>query len=122
MNAPLLKRVLIAEDQALVSLFIEDELVDAGYAVAGPFASCAGASAWLVDNTPDLAILDHELKDGPCTDVATELRRRSVPFLILTGSRPEDLPEVLRDGPKLLKPDGLTRLSVMLEALLLAKA
>jgi CheY-like chemotaxis protein len=115
---PLSKRVLVAENEALVSMLTVDELVDAGYLVAGPFDSCVDATQWLKSNTPGLAILDHELRDGPCTEVAIELRRRGVPFVALTGSHPEDLPEVLRQSPKLLKPDGLDRLPVILQALL----
>lgn len=115
---PSSKRVLVAENEALVSMLIEDELTDAGFVVVGPFDSCVDAAQWLKSNTPDVAILDHELRDGPCTEVAIELRRRGVPFVALTGSLPETLPEVLREAPKLLKPDGLDRLPVILEALL----
>lgn len=111
------KRVLLAEDQALISMFIEDQLADAGFEIVGPFATCADASHWLASNTPDLAVLDHELRDGPCTDVAIELRRRGVPFLALTGSRPEELPEPFRGVPILQKPDSMERLPAMLEAL-----
>ncbi len=112
------RRVLVAEDEALVSMLIEEELTEAGYAVAGPFATCADAFAWLSLNSPDLAVLDHELRDGPCTDIASELRLRGIPFLALTGSRPEDLPAVLREAPTIMKPDGLGRLPGVLEAML----
>ena len=112
------KWVLVAEDEALVRMLIEEELTEAGYAVAGPFATNTEASVWLGLNSPDLAILDHELRDGPCTDIASELRLRGIPFLALTGSRPEDLPAILRDAPTIMKPDGLGRLPGVLEAML----
>lgn len=97
-------RVLVAEDEALVAMLIESELVDAGYEVIGPFSTCAEASHWLTSDTPDIALLDHELKDGPCTDVALELRRRGIPIIALTGSDRGELSEAFRDAPYLEKP------------------
>ena len=32
--------VLVLEDEALIALNLQDELQDAGYAVAGPFTTC----------------------------------------------------------------------------------
>jgi DNA-binding response OmpR family regulator len=87
------------EDDAIVGMMIEAELGDAGYTVVGPFATCASASDWLASHTPDAAVLDHTLRDGPCTDVAMELRRRGVPIVVLTGADQNKLPDVLKDAP-----------------------
>jgi DNA-binding response OmpR family regulator len=77
--------VLVLEDEALIALNLQDDLQDAGYEVAGPFTTCAAALDWLQTETPDTAILDAALKDGPCREVALELSRREVPFLIYSG-------------------------------------
>jgi DNA-binding response OmpR family regulator len=77
--------VLVLEDEALIALNLQDELQDAGYAVAGPFTTCAAALEWLRTETPDVAILDAALRDGPCREIALELTRREVPFLIYSG-------------------------------------
>jgi DNA-binding response OmpR family regulator len=77
--------VLVLEDEALIALNVQDELQDAGYEVAGPFSTCSAALEWLQTTTPDMAILDATLKDGPCREVALELSRREVPFLIYSG-------------------------------------
>ncbi len=77
--------VLILEDEALIALDLHDELRDAGYEVAGPFTTCAAALSWLQTATPDTAILDAALKDGPCRAIAQELTHREVPFLIYSG-------------------------------------
>jgi len=77
--------VLVLEDEALIALNVQDELQDAGYAVAGPFSTCSAALEWLQTTTPDMAILDATLKDGPCREIALELSRREVPFLIYSG-------------------------------------
>jgi DNA-binding response OmpR family regulator len=77
--------VLVLEDEALIALNLQDELQDAGYEVAGPFATCSAAREWLQTATPDMAILDTTLKDGPCREIALELSHRKVPFLIYSG-------------------------------------
>jgi DNA-binding response OmpR family regulator len=77
--------VLILEDEALIALDLQDELRDSGYEAAGPFTTCAAALEWLQTATPDTAILDAALKDGPCRGIAQELTRREVPFLIYSG-------------------------------------
>jgi DNA-binding response OmpR family regulator len=77
--------VLVLEDEALIALNVQDELQDAGYEVAGPFSTCSAALEWLQTTTPDMAILDAALKDGPCREIALELSRREVPFLIYSG-------------------------------------
>src|SRR4051812_11487744 len=66
---------------------LQDDLEEAGYTVAGPFNSCARAMTWLENGEPDLAVLDIRLKDGPCKDLAAELSRRGVPFIVYSGFR-----------------------------------
>jgi len=83
-NRPL---VLILEDEALVALNLQEEIEEAGYSVAGPFTSCSAALAWLRANRPDAAILDTMVKDGTCREIAEELGRRNIPFLIYSGHR-----------------------------------
>jgi DNA-binding response OmpR family regulator len=84
--APDIRRVcLVAEDQALIGMLIQDELEEAGFAVAGPFRSCADALAALRHETPAFALIDYMLSDGPCRDLARELRRRAIPFAVLSG-------------------------------------
>jgi DNA-binding NtrC family response regulator len=57
-------RVLLAADEAIQALALQYELEDAGYGVAGPFATCADGMAWLAVEMPDVAVLDTLLKDG----------------------------------------------------------
>jgi DNA-binding response OmpR family regulator len=78
--------VLLVEDHSVVALALEDDLTNAGYTVAGPFSACSDALAWLSTRTPDLAVLDIMLRDGPCTDLAAELTRRDVPFVVYSAS------------------------------------
>jgi DNA-binding response OmpR family regulator len=76
---------MIVEDEALIAFSLEDDFQDGGYNVIGSFASCADALAALANGQPDVAILDTTLSDGSCLDLARELRRRAVPFLVYSG-------------------------------------
>jgi DNA-binding response OmpR family regulator len=107
--------VLIAEDEAVIALELEDSLKAAGFDIAGPFATCADAENWMKTGQPDAAILDSQLKDGPCDVVAADLSRRGVPMVIFSGH--DDRREgssVDWNGAWLTKPIAFTAL---LEAL-----
>jgi DNA-binding response OmpR family regulator len=105
---PLSPRILIAEDYGLIGMMLEQDLRGAGFEVAGPFASCAAALKWLATQTPDGAVLDIELSDGPCMKVAQTLKDRRVPFLILSGQPPHVAhdEEAFSGAPRLEKPTG----------------
>ncbi len=79
--------VLLVEDDTITALTLQDEMEDAGYTVAGPFASCAAALWWLATQTPNLAVLDVQLRDGTCKEIAAELNRRDVRFIVYSGYR-----------------------------------
>ena len=102
-------RVMIADNNTLVGIGIQDDLESNGYAVAGPFATCAEATAWLKAETPGLAILAVHLRDGTCVDLARELRERNVPMIVYSGERRQAVPE-LQDAEWLEKPASPERL------------
>ena len=81
--------VLVVEDEAAISFMLENVMEDEGYSVAGPFATCAGALEWLASGTPDCAVFDTVLQDGSCKDLAAELSRRNIPFMVFSGNPPE---------------------------------
>ena len=81
--------VLVVEDEAAISLMLENVMEDEGYAVAGPFATSVGALEWLASGTPDCAVLDTVLQDGSCKELAAELNRRKIPFMVFSGLPPE---------------------------------
>jgi DNA-binding response OmpR family regulator len=111
--------VLIAEDYDLIGIMLDEELREAGFEVAGPFASCAAALAWLKSETPDAAILDIQLSDGRCVEVALTLKERRVPFLVLTGEPPHaPHEEAFSDAPRLEKPMSQQELLEVLRGLL----
>jgi DNA-binding response OmpR family regulator len=102
------KRILVAEDEALISVLLSGDLRDEGYRIAGPFGRADEALAWLADQTPDLAIVDYMLRDGSCTALTRTLRERGVPFVIFSGyPRGPDTPDEFGDVPWFEKPASL---------------
>jgi DNA-binding NtrC family response regulator len=85
-NASLQSRCLIIEDQALIAMSVEAYLEDVGFAVQ-TVTSITQGREWLKDNTPEFVILDFMLKDGPATELAGELHRRGIPFIVYSGTR-----------------------------------
>src|SRR4051794_2455877 len=107
---------LVAEDQALIALGLEATLEEVGIGIAGPFGSCVAASAWVERHTPELAILDFKLQDGPCTNLAQTLLGRGVPVIIASGCpHGPDTPPELREVTWLEKPGEAARLLAVIE-------
>ena len=107
---------LVAEDQALIALALEAALEEVGIGIAGPFPSCAEALTWVARHTPELAVLDFKLRDGPCTDLAQTLLGRGVPVIIASGCpQGPDTPPELYDAIWLEKPLDPARLLALIE-------
>lgn len=79
-------RVLLVEDEPLISMMLEDEMTERGYAVVGTPSTVERALQVLSETMPDFAIVDFKLPDGDCHAVARELERRHIPFVLLTGA------------------------------------
>lgn len=74
--------VLVAEADAVVAVDLSDALQRGGYRVIGPVDTAAEAARRLARETPTLAVIDLELKDGLCTDLVRDLRRCGARFLV----------------------------------------
>jgi DNA-binding response OmpR family regulator len=72
---------------------VGESLTRAGYTVH-TFGSCAAAAEWLAVNPdPSIAVVDVELLDGRCDDIAAELTDRNVPFVVHSARSELHLPE-----------------------------
>ena len=112
------RRCMIVEDQVLIGMALESYLEEAGFDTAGPFMSNAESLEWLQVEAPELAVLDVLLKDGPCLQLARELKSRGIPFAIYSGlPSAADAPEELRDVPWLEKPVSRETLATTLDQL-----
>ncbi|RYE51571.1 MAG: response regulator [Hyphomicrobiales bacterium] len=112
------KRILIVEDEIMISLHIEDTLAGLGHTVVT--ASSQREAEAIVDvNVIDLAIIDYHLSDGTSANLADKLKQRRVPFIVCSGSAGiSELDEIFGGSTFLAKPfttegliDAVTSLS-----------
>lgn len=95
-------RVLVAEDEFLVSMLLEEMLGDLGCEVVGPFATLSTALEGARGGAYDVAVIDLNLAGEKADPVIAELAAREVPLAIASGGYDEqaDLrPTVLLDKP-----------------------
>ena len=97
-------RILVAEDEFLVYLVLEDELRAKGYEVLGPFGSLQATREALADEKVDLVLLDINMGGSMAWPIADELIARDTPFIFLSGYTADALPERYRAMPRVSKP------------------
>jgi CheY-like chemotaxis protein len=97
-------RILILDDEPLISEMLADWLVEMQCEPVGPAATVEEAMRLLAEAAPDAAILDGSLRDGDSTRCAEALRDRGIPFAFATGYGRGGLPKGFEDAPLLAKP------------------
>jgi CheY-like chemotaxis protein len=97
-------RILVVEDEAAISLLLEDMLLDFGCEVIGPAARLSAALDAVAKESLDLAILDVNVAGEPIYPVAEALAQRSIPFVFSTGYGSAGIRDSFRDRPVLQKP------------------
>lgn len=110
------KRVLLAEDEALVAMMMVDLLADLGLRVLGPFTRVGDAVAAASDHDVDLAVLDISLHGEFVYPVADSLAERGVPFIFVTGYGPDSVAKRFEHVPVVQKPIQVTDLRSALVA------
>jgi len=115
-------RILIVEDQAAISILVEDLLVDSGYDVAGTAASMDQALDIARNSVVDGAVLDIQLGDTPVYPLADLLHSIGVPFIFSTGYQGTTIPERFKGVPVVVKPYGSEAFVGALQAALQAAA
>jgi PAS domain S-box-containing protein len=112
------KRILIIEDEPLVSMDLEATLRAAGCEVIGPAGSLAIANQLVAQSHFDAALVDANLAGHPVDELASALTRKNCPFAFVTGYGREALPPGFRDAAVLAKPFGRDQLFATLDMLL----
>ncbi len=97
-------RILVVEDEAAISLLLEDMLLDFGCEVVGPAARLSAALDAVSREQVDLAILDVNVAGEPIYPVAEALAKREIPFVFSTGYGSAGIRDTFRDRPVLQKP------------------
>jgi CheY-like chemotaxis protein len=112
-------RVLVIEDEILISMLLEDMLTELGHEVAGVVPRVGEALTAVQDDAFDIAIVDVHLHGQSAYPVADALIERGRPFVFATGYGERGLPEKYRRHPILTKPfarDDLERVLNTLKA------
>jgi DNA-binding NtrC family response regulator len=115
------RRVLVVEDEVMVSWALEDMLAELGCEVVGPAAWVDQALAIVDAETIDLAVLDVNLNGKKSFPVADALIARGVPFVFSTGYNIDGIPDTYKAYPMMQKPYAAATLSVALERLIRPK-
>jgi CheY-like chemotaxis protein len=99
------RRVLVVEDEMMISMLVEDMLSDLGCAVVGPAHALDTALVLAqTESGLDAAVLDVNLAGQPVFAVADALRAKGVPAIFATGYGDSGLRDIDRGAPVLLKP------------------
>lgn len=109
-------RVLIVEDEAVLSMLMEDFLGDLGCQIAASAARLDEALEKARTLNVDAAVLDVNLAGQLSYPVAGVLRARGIPFVFATGYRLDELPAEMQGAVVLSKPFGLEHLAAALSA------
>ena len=112
-------RLLLVEDEALVSMMIEDFLTDMGCVVVSTAASVSDGLAVIANKASalDAAMLDVNLGGEKVYPVADKLAQDGVPFFFSTGYSTAGIPTTYAHIPMLAKPFAPEALEAMLVSL-----
>jgi DNA-binding response OmpR family regulator len=108
--------VLIVEDEALISMLLEDILETLDHKVAGTAGTLDEAAAAMDRGGFDLAILDVNLGREPIWPLADRMRALGLSYIFATGMAKEDLPREHNDAGVLAKPYTMTAVEEALKS------
>jgi DNA-binding NtrC family response regulator len=111
-------RVLIVEDEAAISILMEDMLVDLGVEIGGSASRLDPALQLAREADLDAAIVDINIGGVQSYPVADLLRSRGIPVIFATGYGSSVLPERFKSCRILNKPFDQHRFSEALHTAL----
>ncbi len=112
-------RILIAEDESLIAMMLEDFVDALECEVAATVDTVEAALKAISPSAFDAAILDVNLKGGEASwPIADALDAAGIPFVFTSGGDRNQPPQNHRDKMFLTKPFSLERLEKALQATL----
>ena len=96
--------ILVVEDETLITMLLEDVLIDLGCNLIGSAVTLRQAQDLASTVAADAAILDVNLGGDPVFPVAEQLLARGIPIVFASGYGASGLPDRWRDHPTLPKP------------------
>lgn len=111
------RRILVVEDEPLVSMMMKQALTELNAVVVGPYGSIAEAAAGIEDKL-DAALLDINVGDELVYPVAESLLARGVPIIFVTGYQAGAIDARFEAAPILTKPVTREELAMVLSRVL----
>jgi DNA-binding NtrC family response regulator len=97
-------RILVVEDEAMISMLLEDMVLDCGGELVGPVARFDDALKLAHQAEFGVAVLDLNLNGTLSYPIAEVIRERGIPVIFATGYGTDGLPGRFGDCPTLQKP------------------
>ena len=111
------RRILVVEDEMLVSMLLEDLLRGRGYEIVGPAGRLREAVDLATTEAIDAALLDRNIGGKEVYPVAEILTQRGIPFAFVSGYGDSNVKEMFRNRPILKKPFQIEELSRIMKDL-----
>jgi len=116
------RRILVAEDEALIAIGIETMLQEFGCEVVGPVSEVREILQMIDAEHVDGALLDVNLRGRQVFEILPELMRRKIPVVLTSGYDDSTLfPPPFRDLPRISKPFDEATLQRMCIALVASR-
>ena len=106
------------EDSPVVGPFTVDVLEDLGCEVVGPAPNIAMARELIEGEDFDAALVDVHIRGERVFGLCEMLEAKDVPFILTSGYADWQMPDKLRDRPRLQKPYTIDQVREALAALL----
>jgi DNA-binding response OmpR family regulator len=118
--APLIgKRALVVEDTPLIAMDCEESLLELGFSEVVVCASLSDGLSAAADGAFDFAVLDVDLAGHSSAEIAVELARRAIPFVVATGNAESvRFVSAFAGRPTVIKPYSIGELRDCVAALL----
>ncbi len=110
--------ILIVEDEPLISMILEEWMVDLGHEVVGPAATVAEAIKLINTDIIHAALLDVRLRQDKSDAIAQMLLERSIPFAFTTGDTSNIAGGAFADCQYIKKPYEFENIQACLKSLL----
>lgn len=107
-------RVLVVEDEMLISMLVEELLIEQSCEVVGPFSRIDDAMQAAETRAFDIALLDVNVDGAKIYPVAEAISRRGIPFLLLSGYGEAAIPQAHPEWRACAKPFKADELIAML--------
>lgn len=97
-------RILIVEDEPLISMMLEEWVEELGHTPLGPARTPSEALDMLRDTTPDVAIVDYHLQHETAEVVAQAMIEMQMPFAFASGTLVQTTSDSIAGALILSKP------------------